>query len=477
MSLRVVCRIARRERLELWRDGRLRLALVLLTLLLTLAALLGAMAARRAAAEVELARQADRQAWLEQGARSPHSAAHFGQYAIKPVPPLAGLDPGVDPYAGRVIWLEAHYQDPARFRAAEDRHELAQFGELTAAVVLQHLVPLALVACAFGVVAGERESGRLRLLLAQGVDPVLVVRGKLLAVVQVVALPLVTFALVGAWVSLRSTAGGDAWVRLIALGSSHLLYFVLFTCVAVAVSVWAPTSRAALQVLLLCWIGNCLVVPRWAADLAAQRIALPAASDFWQQVATDQSEGVNGHDPRDRRRAELEQATLAKYGVASLDALPVNFDGIVMQAGEDYGNRVFDLRWGAVWDAYQQQERWQTWLAPLAPSILVRGLSMASAGTDLAAHRHFTAAAEAHRRVINRQLNGYMERMAGSAGFDWKAEPDYWQEVAELDYVPLPAGAALRPRGRELLALLLLTLLAVGVLELGGRRLRMEGAR
>ena len=46
-------------------------------------------ARERAAAEL-----ADRDAWLNQGDRNPHSAAHFSRYAFRASSPLALVDPG-----------------------------------------------------------------------------------------------------------------------------------------------------------------------------------------------------------------------------------------------------------------------------------------------------------------------------------------------------------------------------------------------
>ena len=39
---------------------------------------------------------------------------------FKPHLPLSFIDPGLDPYTGSVIWVEAHYQNPARFRPSEE---------------------------------------------------------------------------------------------------------------------------------------------------------------------------------------------------------------------------------------------------------------------------------------------------------------------------------------------------------------------
>lgn len=450
--------VAAKEWLELWRDGRLRLGIGLVLALLLVALAGGWREHRNFQREVAVAARADREAWLGQGARNPHSAAHFGQYAFRPSTLLSALDPGVDAFVGNAIWLEAHYQDPARHRAAEDQGSLARLARPTFAFLLQNLIPLLLALLAFGAIAGERELGTWRQAIAQGASARGLVLGKLLAIFSVVALPL---AAAGAAVLALTLAAGfsadggppGALPRLLVMALGYALFLLGFLGVALAVSAWSANRRTALLALLGWWIASCLVLPRVAADFTEKAFPVPAPAAFWDQVRADQSEGIDGHSSSDQRSAELERKVLAQYGVARTEDLPLSFEGIALQAGEEYGNQVFDRRWGEVWDAYQRQERVQSWVGALAPVLAVRGISMAMAGTDLFHHRHFTRAAEDHRRVINKQLNDVFARSAGAASFSWKADPALWKEVPPLDYRPPGFAAAAAPRVPELLIL------------------------
>ena len=60
----------------------------------------------------------------------------------------------------------------------------------------------------------------------------------------------------------------------------------------------------------------------------------------------ERSKGIDGHNPTDKRREDLKLKTLAEYEVDSLKNLPINFDGIVMQEDEEYGNIVWDKHFG-----------------------------------------------------------------------------------------------------------------------------------
>ena len=111
----------------------------------------------------------DYEAWLQQGPRHPHDAAEQGMHVFKPEPPLAVLDPGIEPFVGSTVWLQAHRQSELKFRPAQDATGLQRFGELSPAWILQVLLPLIIIVIGFNAVSGERERGTLRQLLSIGV--------------------------------------------------------------------------------------------------------------------------------------------------------------------------------------------------------------------------------------------------------------------------------------------------------------------
>jgi ABC-2 type transport system permease protein len=64
------------------------------------------------------------------------------------------------------------------------------------------------------------------------------------------------------------------------------------------------------------WIVNGLVVPRVMADLSERLHPTPSATRLRQETRDDFAEGIEGNNPADARRKELEKKTLAQYGVA-----------------------------------------------------------------------------------------------------------------------------------------------------------------
>lgn len=189
--------IARKEFIEMLRDGRVRWTGGIVLVLLAVAFLTGWTRHHELTRQHSAAQEATRKHWLTQGKKNPHSAAHYGIYAFKPKLPLAVLDTGTEP-TGVAVWLEAHKQNEFKYRPAQDATILARFGELTAAAVMQLLIPLLIIIMTFGAFAGEREQGTLRQLLSLGVPARRLALGKALGLLAGLGVYLVPAVLLGA---------------------------------------------------------------------------------------------------------------------------------------------------------------------------------------------------------------------------------------------------------------------------------------
>ncbi len=434
----MILRIVRKEFTEMWRDGRFRLAAGIVLGLLLLALGLGWAGARQAERERAEADRADRAEWLAQGKRSPHSAAHFGRYAFKPATPLAFLDKGVNSYLGTAVWMEAHYQNPFRFRSAEDATSLQRFGELTAAVVMQLLIPLLIVLLAFSQLAGERERGTLRQLLSLGVQPGVLATGKALGVAVALGVVLVPAVLLGvAALSVASPEASVSWSldRFLLLALAYLLYFGATLGIALAVSASVRSSRVALLALFSCWMVGCLIVPRLAADVAELIHPAPTYAEFQKAVNREfKDAGMPDTIPDTKKRAEIEQRALVQYNVTRAEDLPVNFDAIYLQEAEVFGNQVYDKHYGDLWDIFERQNRIQALSAVVAPLSALRPLSMGLSGTDFAQHRDFARAAETYRRSLVERLNLEMRDKAGKTGYSYLSDAELWRSIPDFTY-------------------------------------------
>jgi ABC-2 type transport system permease protein len=321
--------------------------------------------------------------------------------------------------------------------------------------VLQLLLPLVIVMLCFGAFAGEREAGTLRQLASLGVPGRTLALGKALGVAGALAVLLVPAAAVGALVLTRAAAGpGEAGLlRAGALALGYLLYLAAFVGLSLTVSALVSSSRAALVLLLGFWMIQSLAVPRAMADLSERLCPAPSATTLWAAMREDFAKGIDGHNPADARPAALEKKVLAEYGVSKVEELPVSFAGISLQAGEEYGNEIFDRHFGALWRTYARQERVHLAGALAAPILAARSFSMGLSGTDFAQHRHFVTAAERHRRDLQRILNGEMTRKAKGLDFDYRADAAFWASAPRFTYEPPSLSWVL---GRQMPALVLL---------------------
>ncbi|AMV37528.1 ABC transporter permease [Planctomyces sp. SH-PL62] len=452
----MIARIARKEFTEMARDGRFRGAAVVVTILLLASLAMGWKHHRDVDAQHQEATRATRRQWLDQGSKNPHSAAHYGTYGFKPKPPLSLVDPGVDAYTGVAVWLEAHKQNEFKYRPAQDATAVARFGELSAAAVLQLLLPLLIILLAFPAFAGERDQGTLRQVLSLGVRPRDLALGKALGIAGVLGMLLVP-AIVAGVLALGTAAGAGPLAselpRMATMAVGYLLYYGVFIGVAIAVSAWAGSARTALLVLLAFWIANGLIIPRLAVDVARRIHPTPSALSFGQAIDRELKQGVNAHDPSDPKALALKARVMKQYGVDRMEDLPVGFAGIALQEAEEHGYRVFDAHYAALWDSFARQDDVQRAAALGSPLLAVRSLSMAMAGTDPAQHRDFADAAERYRRVIIKEMNDDITEHGKAAGGEYIAGGDLWAKVPDFSYTAPGFGRVASRRWPDLAVL------------------------
>jgi ABC-2 type transport system permease protein len=417
--------VLHKECRNMLRDGRLRvLALALLALLLAALAS-GWLTAQRWHTDVGAASGQDRAAWLAQDGRNPHNAAHFGQMAFKPAGALVFFEPGISATVGRGVLMEAHNQNPATLRAAEQGS--GRLGGLPAAWLLQIGLPLLVLVAGHALWAGERESGTLRLQLVQGGQWWPLLLGKAAALGLLAAAMWLPVALSVWWLS-------DDGSRATLVLAAYAGYALIWVGLTLAASAVATQARSSLGLLLVFWLLSAVVLPRILADIAERLHPSPSPAAFWADVRKAQREGVDGHNPADARAKLLLAETLKRYGVDKKAALSINFTGIAMQAGEDYGNQVFDRYYGALWKTYAAQDAVRLAASVLSPLPALQALSQAGAGTDWQQHRHFVGAAEAHRRALQRFLNDDFTVNARGLDFDYRADPTLWAKAPLWQY-------------------------------------------
>lgn len=479
----MITTIARKEFAEIVRDGRFRWTAGCMVLLLVTALLAGWQRYDAYMEAQATAQGSTNTQWLKQGDKNPHTAAHFGNYAFKPMGPLGFFDSGIAGYAGNTVFMEAHKQNFAIGRPATDTSAIARFGELNGAMILQVLLPLLIVFLGFTAFAGERENGTLRQVLSMGVGRTQLLLGKALGLAAAVALVVVPCLAVGglaiaaAGVPLMGEGIGTR-VGLMAL--AYGLYAGVFLFLTLAVSAWARNARTALMTLVGFWAFTAFLLPKAVAELSRYVDPSPGYGTFMAEMKAHQKAGIDGVSPF-AKLGRFQGEMFRKYGVHRVEDLPVYWTAVRMQKLEELDQPVFDQHYGAVRDTYAAQVRFQDRFGVLAPTLPLRSISMGLAGTDLLQHARFSQQAEDFRHDMVRKMNDYLSKAAAnlngvnSASNFMIANEDVFAIVPPFRYAPPPLDETLagqwgnfRILGGWFLAAALLALLAT-------RRMSLEG--
>jgi len=425
--------IAQKDRLLLSRESLMK-ALAVVTIVLLVAALFAGLQREQVFDKEKSAAEAtDKAVWMGQGDRNPHSAAHFSRYAFRPAAPLALIDPGTSDFAGLAVWMEAHYQDPAVFRRAEDGGELSRYSQLTPAFLVLVAAPLLVFLMMYGSVSGEREDGTLRQLLAAGAGVRQFFLGKYLSGLR---LTLTVFTVVFAALSLIAIVTtpaeitGDTLVRAGALFTVFAIYLAICVAIALGASALFRTRQSSFLALAGLWAVLTVLAPRIATDVSTSVYPQPDA----RQVSSELSAASNIYYADKQKQEEIEAQVLQEYGVSKVEDLPINYGAYLLQYSEEMSEPEFDRLYGELQQHYAAQEGVARWFSLLTPTIVAANLSKGVAGTDREHQWMFTVAAEAHRREMIELLNVDYMLNSGDKGAAYTADDALWGQFEDFDH-------------------------------------------
>jgi ABC-2 type transport system permease protein len=163
---------------------------------------------------------------------------------------------------------------------------------------------------------------------------------------------------------------------------------------------------------------------------------------------------------------------LDRYGVARVEDLPVNYRGLLAVEGERLTALLFDRYARESHAAQARQHDIVAAVGLLSPTIAVRDLSMAAAGTDVEGHRRFLDQAERYRYDLVQRLNRlqaegvrYADDTATDPGADRRkrVHAGHWQRMPDFAY-RAPDAATLAFRAVPGLAVVVAWLAAASLL-------------
>jgi len=373
-----------------------------------------------------------RNQWDNLKPMNPHRAAHYGSYVFKPISVLNSLDDGVSSITGNVLKLEGHVQNEIVYSEASQSISISKFGKLKSSLILQYVIPLFLIFLAYSSISSERETGRLKLLVFQGISLFQLVFSKSISIwLYGVFLLLITISIQ----TLLSTIDLEIIQRLMLVFISYSCYYYIICSLTTLFSVSFKNNTSALSSILATWIIWTIFLPKIWGNAVENIYPLPSRQNFKSMMKEDRSKGIDGHDPSDQRREQLKNKYLAKYNVDSLKHLPINFDGIVMQEDEEYGNRVWDKHFGNNYSIFKKQKRLYQISGLLSPFSSLQNLSIGVCGNDMIHHLDFLKKAEDYRRYLIKSLND-KHAFGGSKTGNWKwtVDNEFFKSVEKFEY-------------------------------------------
>jgi ABC-2 type transport system permease protein len=438
----VIRLIACKELTDNFRERRFRWLFGIVVLLTICSVIFGVIQIKRLTENRNTSTLMDLKIWNSQGAKNPHAAAHFGQYAFKPWSPLSLADPGISFYEGTVVWVEAHKQNSAIFMPARDRGIAGRSATLTLAFVLQKLLPLVIILLAFSAFTGERERGTLRQLFSLGVSSVNLLAGKGIAFLIMIAIfmfPVLLCAAGSLWLFRNSTEFPitDLISRTCYLSLSYTLFLIGWLALAMMVSACTKTSKTALITLLGFWVLSSFVVPRIMSDLIKNNPVLPTALEFSQEIAEKKKRDFGHNTDHPAYKAFLD-SVLNFYKVDSESKLPVNMRGLALRRSDEVGYAIYDSVYSNLFKKIYAQDLHRCLPGILFPTLAIEFLSMGFTGSDNQANYHFISEVEKHRRVIQTLASGDLIHNAKYADTRYVASLEFWSKIPPFAYTAPP---------------------------------------
>ena len=414
-----------------------------------------------------------RQQWVSIDEMNSHSAAHYGTYVFKPSNLLSSLDEGVNNVTGNVLRVEGHVQNEIIHSEASQMQAVSRFGKLKPSLLLQYIVPLLLVFLAFSSVSSEKQSGRLKLLVLQGAKPLHIILSKTISVWLYSVLLLVFILLVYGILNFQSLTP-EILTRTLLFFLSYCSYYFIISGLTIFFSARWQNATVALTSMLGIWIIWTLFLPNILMSSAEKWHTLPSRNEFQSAMKEDRSKGLDGHNPSDKRSIALKEKVLKDYGVDSLSQLPINFDGMRMQADEEYGNSVWDKHFGNNRNILQKQKQKFQLGGIVNPFISLQNTSMGFMGSDNLHHQEFLLQVEHYRRVFIKMLND-KQTFGGSKTGDWgwKEDNAFFKSIPDFDYKPTQISTVIANYILDVVLLILWPILVMVLIVFGTKKIQI----
>jgi ABC-type transport system involved in multi-copper enzyme maturation permease subunit len=280
-----------------------------------------------------------------------------------------------------------------------DTPVLAVLGELDFNVVVKIFLSLFVLLLTYDAIAGEKENGTLKAVLANPVPRTRLLLGKMLGLFGVFLMATAAPAVVGILIMKVGfgieLASGD-WLRLVGVAFASGLYLLALFAIGMLVSTSTSRSAVAFLVLLLIWVAFVEVIPKASPMIAGQ--IRPAPSYASLQSERDRLQGEF-----QRSMFQVMSSAFARAGVGpgaggapttpEEDARRQAKLDSTMNRGRDSLQQDLNAKLSAVDVSYRNRQdamtRLALFLSRFSPAAAMSHAVETMAGTDFEMHRRW----------------------------------------------------------------------------------------
>ncbi|TDH18397.1 DUF3526 domain-containing protein [Segetibacter sp. 3557_3] len=410
-----------------------------------------------------------RESWESNPDKHPHRMAHFGTFAFRTKHPLSIFDFGLESFTGSAIFLEAHKQNTVNFSEAGFSTGLLRFGEISMAMLLQVILPLIIFFLGFGAVAADRENGTLKMVLTQGASWMEIIVGKTLGLMSVSILfytPVIIVSCVLLALTNHDEVGAEVLLRLAVITLAYFLLYWVISTIAVTVSTSSNSARQGLFKLLGLWLVFAILLPRITQAIGGT--VYPGASkvEFETAIESDLIEAGDSHNPDDPHYKAIKDSVLRAHQVDSIQQLPFNYSGFIMQEGERLSAAIYNGHLQSLLQTYEKQNALANSTAWINPLAAIKVISSVFSGTDFYSYTNFQSAAERYRYRLAQEMNALQIKLIPNTKPRDNEQPfsisrDHWQAFPDFENSHVQRGVLFQNAAAALAALALWSTLTI----------------
>ena len=386
--------------------------------------------------------------------------------------PLSIFNVGLDKRLGNLIGIY-HGFVPSLWDAqmhGTDNPFIAFFSSIDIVFVFEVILSLMGLIFAYDAIAGERERGTLRLVLAQPIGRGQILLAKYISAMACLLVPLILSLLFALLLLTRSIPLSTAdFLRIAGIVLTSFAYLSLFYLIGLLISVATRRTGTALMLAMFVWGFLILVYPNLiratvnpGGDTQAR---IKTAQNQIQQILDEyererqkflENEGIAGETSEFSKalgfyhQADVNPVTLTTYieNMSVISEIRPDFEKYVPVAKRYYNfveplatrtvEKAWRIRKQALDEIYVQQATMDRILLKLSPVGIYDTATQAWAGTDLSGLRDFFEAARRYRKVVIDYLyakDAFSSRewfVADKGAVDWSTLPQFTFERSDV---------------------------------------------